>query len=76
MSYLDLAPWEQEVLRQAGINGGEILDELQKTDLKTLSLDEWNDFLNAIYTVFRWHWLEHENERKEIKEIVDKGVGE
>lgn len=41
---------EKAAMVQAGINGGEYLDEIKKTDLAKMSDEEWNTFVEAIVT--------------------------
>jgi hypothetical protein len=44
----DWLPLENEMLLQCGNAGGEYLDSLGKSDLATMSKDEWLTFLQAI----------------------------
>lgn len=41
---------EKAAMVQAGINGGEYLDEIKKTDLAKMSDKEWDTFVEAIVT--------------------------
>ena len=43
---------ENEMLLEAGKNGGEYLDEIQKYDLRYLTKDEWLQFLRSV--VGKW----------------------
>lgn len=39
---------ENEAIMYGGQMGGEYLDSIGKTDLATLSADEWAEFLNCV----------------------------
>ena len=47
---IDPTKSEREAMVHAGINGGEYLDSIKKTDLAKMSDDEWNTFVEAIVT--------------------------
>ena len=49
---IDPTKRENEMLLEAGKNGGEYLDEIQKYDLRYLTKDEWLQFLRSV--VGRW----------------------
>ena len=48
----DPTPHEIDSMVDAGIAGGEYLGELGKTDLTSLSSDEWMTFVDTICTVY------------------------
>lgn len=43
---------EQAAIQQGGVYGGEYLDSLGKTDLATLTPEEWAQFCECIITGF------------------------
>lgn len=47
---IDVTPNEKAALQQGGHMGGEYLDAIGKTDLATLSLEEWATFVECIVT--------------------------
>ena len=49
---IDPTKRENEMLLEAGKNGGEYLDEIQKYDLRYLTKDEWLQFLRSV--VGKW----------------------
>jgi Family of unknown function (DUF6511) len=49
---LDLLTTEQNALQYAGNEGGQYLESIGKTDLATLTPDEWNMFLYAVVCTF------------------------
>ena len=49
---IDPSPFEQEAMAHAGDMGGEYLESLNKTDLVTLSQDEWDTLVNVICTAY------------------------
>ena len=49
---IDPTKRENEMLLEAGKNGGEYLDEIQKYDLRYLTKDEWLQILRSV--VGKW----------------------
>lgn len=49
---VDPTPHEIEAIQAAGAYGGEYLDSLGKTDLASLSEDEWLTFIESVVTGF------------------------
>ena len=49
---IDPTKRENEMLLEAGKNGGEYLDEIQKYELRYLTKDEWLQFLRSV--VGKW----------------------
>jgi len=44
----DIEPYEMEAIRFAGTMAGEYLDSISKTDLATLTVDEWKTFTEVM----------------------------
>lgn len=53
MTMIDPTARELEALQKAGYEAGGYLESLQKTDLSTLSEDEWMIFLQCIVSVYQ-----------------------
>lgn len=49
---------EQDALKNAGAMAGEYLDSIGKTDLATLTVEEWNTFIECAVTGFVEHLSE------------------
>jgi hypothetical protein len=46
----DATPNEKDAMQKAGNMGGEYLDSIKKTDLATLTSDEWTCFVECVCT--------------------------
>jgi len=55
---IDSTPNERAALAHGGQMGGEYLDSLGRTDLATLTTDEWERFIEAVVTGFCDHLRE------------------
>lgn len=47
---IDPTPNERDAMRAAGRLAGEYLDSIGKTDLATLTGEEWTNFIDAVVT--------------------------
>ncbi|GAB4119036.1 MAG: hypothetical protein Kow00104_01180 [Rhodothalassiaceae bacterium] len=52
---IDPTPNEVAAMRHAGNMGGEYLDSLRKTDLATLTEEEWRSFIEAVVSGYVDH---------------------
>jgi hypothetical protein len=43
-----MSTWQKEAFDKAGIQGGEYLERIGKTDLAELTEKEWNEFIENI----------------------------
>lgn len=55
---IDPSPNEKAAMEHGGQMGGEYLDSLGRTDLATLTTDEWECFIEAVVTGFCDHLRE------------------
>lgn len=49
---MDIQPHEKMLCIKAGKMGGEYLDSLNKYDVRTLTKEEWTQFIECIYMAF------------------------
>jgi hypothetical protein len=55
---IDPTPNEIAAMRHAGHMAGEYLDSIAKTDLATLSIEEWHSFIECVVTGYCEHFAD------------------
>ena len=65
---IDPTKRENEMLLEAGKNGGEYLDDIQKYDLRYLTKDEWTQFLRSV--IGKWGAIKMREEDTFIEDEI------
>ena len=65
---IDSTKRENKMLLEAGKNGGEYLDDIQKYDLRYLNKDEWTQFLRSV--IGKWGEIKMREEDTFIEDEI------
>jgi len=65
---IDSTKRENKMLLEAGKNGGEYLDDIQKYDLRYLTKDEWTQFLRSV--IGKWGEIKMREEDTFIEDEI------